>query len=122
MTSRTAAAERLDWAVRRLMECRSTTAVVTLLADEWGVSRRSAQRIVARAHQQLVADLDETERTHLTAQLCHGLMEAMAQALKSGNSGAVVGAARELRSLVGLGPGNAPTRSTFSTYSNGKWN
>ena len=100
-----ARAERLDWAVRRLMECRSTSAVVADLADHWGMSRRQGQRIAGQAHQQLVADLEGAgvDRSALTAQLAHGLMEAMAKALASDQPAAVVGAARELRELLALG-------------------
>ena len=112
MTCRSAAAERLDWALARLVECRSTTAVVTEVAQRWGCSRRSAQRVVARAHQQLVDDLEGAgvERVHAVAQLAHGLFEALAQALATKNSGAVVGCAKELRVLLGLGAIPEPTR------------
>ena len=114
MTCRSAAAERLDWALTRLVECRSTTAVVTEVAQRWGVSRRSAQRVVARAHQQLVDDIEGAgvERVHAVAQIAHGLMEAMSQALATKNSGAVVGCAKELRVLLGLGATPEPSRRT----------
>jgi hypothetical protein len=59
----------------------------------------------------LVDDLGQTERTHLTAQLVHLLMESAAQAIKAKNSGAVVGISRELRALVGLGADHAPPRT-----------
>jgi hypothetical protein len=85
-------------------------AVVSELSQREGVSRRQAQRITAKAHQTLVTDLDQTERTHLTAQLVHLLMESAAQAIKAKNSGAVVGISRELRALVGLGIGAPPER------------
>jgi len=112
MTCRSAAAARLDWAVNRLMECRSTTAVVSELAQRWGVSRRSAQRVVSRAHQQLVDDLEGAgvERIHAVAQLAHGLFQALAQALATKNSGAVVGCSKELRILLGLGATPGQTR------------
>jgi hypothetical protein len=100
-----ARAERLDWAVRRLMECRSTSAVVADMADHWGMSRRQSQRVVGQAHQQLVADLEGAgvDRSALTAQLAHGLMEAMAKALASDQPSAVVGAVKAMAGLLGLG-------------------
>ena len=101
----TARAERLDWAVRRLLQCRSTSAVVADLADHWGMSRRQSQRVVGQAHRQLVADLEGAgvDRQQLVAQITHGLMEALAKALASDQPAAVVGAARELRELLALG-------------------
>ena len=105
MASVTARAQRLDWAVRRLMECRSTSAVVSQMADEWGMSRRQCQRVVGQAHQQLVDDLEGAgiDRQHLVAQITHGLMEAMAKALASDQMSAVVGAAKQLDLLRALG-------------------
>jgi len=103
MAGRSATAERINWALEQLMAGRGSTAVVTDLTQWAGVSRRQAQRVVAKAHQTLVDDLDKTERVHMTAQLVHLLMESAAQAIKAKNSGAVVGISRELRALVGLG-------------------
>lgn len=105
MASVTARAQRLDWAVRRLMECRSTSAVVAQMADEWGMSRRQCQRVVGQAHQQLVADLEGAgiDRQHLVAQITHGLMESMGKALASDQPSAVIGAAKQLDALLGLG-------------------
>jgi len=110
MAGRSATTERVNWALEQLMAGRGSTAVVTDLSQRAGVSRRQAQRVVAKAHQTLVSDLDQTQRTHLTAQLVHLLMESAAQAIRAKNSGAVVGISRELRALVGLGIGAAPER------------
>jgi hypothetical protein len=97
-------AERIQWAVDRLLECRSTSATVAAMADHWGLSRRQARRLVGRAHQTLVADLEETgvNRTQIVVQIEHGLMEALGKALASSQPAAVVGAARELRELLQL--------------------
>ena len=105
MAGRSATTKRVNLALELLMAGRGSTAVVTELSQREGISRRQAQRITAKAHQTLVIDLDQTERTHLTAQLVHLLMESAAQAIKAKNSGAVVGISRELRALVGLGIG-----------------
>lgn len=104
MASRAVTAERLDWAVRRLAECRSTTAVVAELSDVAGISRRQAQRLVGRAHLVLVQDLEGAgvERKALVAQLHHGLMEAMSRALKSNQPAVVVGCARAISDLLQL--------------------
>ena len=97
--------QRLDWAVKRLMACRSTTATVACVSEHWGISRRQARRVVGAAHQQLVDDLEESgvDRQKLVAQITHGLMEALGKAIASDQPAAVVGCARELNSLLGLG-------------------
>ena len=105
MACRSATTERINWALEQLMAGHGSSAVVSEMTQLWGIGRRQAQRITAKAHQTLVTDLDQTERTHLTAQLVHLLMESAAQAIKAKNSGAVVGISRELRALVGLGIG-----------------
>ena len=79
MAGRSATTERVNWALELLMAGRGSTAVLTELSQREGISRRQAQRITAKAHQTLVNDLDQTERTHLTAQLVHLLMESAAQ-------------------------------------------
>lgn len=106
MTSPAVTAERIQWAVDRLMACRSTTRTVADLAEWAGISRRQAQRLVGKAHSTLVADLEEAgvDRRQLRAQLVHGLMEGIGMALEQHHIGALVGAARELRELLDLGP------------------
>ena len=104
MASRKATSERIDWAVCQLSQLRSTTSVVAEMAETWGLSRRQAQRLVGRAHQTLVADLEEAgvERKAVVAQLAHGLMQAMHTALKSNQPSVVVGAAKALADLLQL--------------------
>jgi hypothetical protein len=116
MASPVAAKERINWALQQLMAGRGSSAVVSEMAEKWGISRRQAQRITVKAHQTLVTDLDQTERVHLTAQLVHLLMESAAQAIKAKNSGAVVGISRELRALVGLGPSTSTERGQFGRF------
>jgi predicted transcriptional regulator len=103
-------AERIQWAVDRLLECRSTSAVVSQLSEREGLSRRQAQRIVGRAHAVLVQDLEGAgvDRQQIVAQIEHGLMEALGKALASSQPAAVVGAARELRELLQLTNGSRP--------------
>jgi predicted transcriptional regulator len=103
-------AERIQWAVDRLLECRSTSAVVSQLSEREGLSRRQSQRIVGRAHAVLVEDLEEAgvDRQQIVAQIEHGLMEALGKALASSQPAAVVGAARELRELLHLTGGVRP--------------
>ena len=106
MASRAVTAERLDWAVRRLTECRSTSAVVAEFSDSAGISRRQARRLVARAHQVLVDDLEEVglERKALVAQLVHALTEALSKSLASNQPAAAVAAVRAIADLCQLTP------------------
>jgi hypothetical protein len=80
------------------------------MADQWGISRRQARRLVGRAHAVLVQDLEGSgvNRTQIVAQIEHGLMEALGKALASSQPAAVVGAARELRELLQLTNGSRP--------------
>ena len=116
MAGRSATTERVNWALQQLMAGHGSTAVVSELSQREGVSRRQAQRLTAKAHEILVTDLDQTERKHLVAQLVHILMEAAAKALKAKNSGAVVGCAKELRVLTGLGADTPQRHSRFGRY------
>ena len=74
------------------------------MAEHWGISRRQARRVVGAAHEELVADIDDSgvNRQQMVAQLTHGLMEALGKAIASDQPAAVVGCARELNSLLGL--------------------
>lgn len=104
MASRAVTAERVDWAVRRLMECRSTTAVVAELADHWGVSRRTAQRLVGKAQQVLVDDLENAgvDRHQMLSQLVHALQESIGKALATNQPGAAVAACRAIAEICQL--------------------
>ncbi len=79
------------------------------MSEHWGISRRQARRVVGAAHNELVADIDDSgvNRQQMVAQLTHGLMEALGKAIASDQPAAVVGCARELNSLLGLA---APSR------------
>ena len=104
MVNKAQAQQRLDWAVKQLMECRSTSATVACVSEHWGISRRQARRVVGAAHEELVADIDDSgvNRQQMVAQLAHGLMEALSKAVASNQPAAVVGCARELNNLLGL--------------------
>lgn len=120
MACRSAAVQRANYALEQLLAGRSPSGVVSDLSEREGVSRRTAQRAVAKAHQTLVQDLDATERVHLVAQLTHLLLESAAEAMKQKNSGAVVGISRELRSLLGLGAEHRQLPHG-GTYGRSKW-
>ena len=123
MACRSAAVQRANYALEQLLAGRSPSGVVTDLTQREGISRRTAQRAVAKAHAVLVTDLDATERVHLVAQLTHLLLESAAEAMRQKNSGAIVGVSRELRALVGLGADYAPSRpTTTGRFGRSAWN
>jgi hypothetical protein len=105
MAPRAATAVRVDYAVRELLKGRSGPSLTSELSESQGICRRQARRVVAMAYQQIQADIEDTDisRPQLVAQLVHCLQTAMAQALASQHPSAVVGTARELRELLGLG-------------------
>jgi len=104
MAARSATAERVSWALERLIECRSTTAVVTQLSDREGISRRQAQRLVAKAHKVLLSDIEQVglDRREMVAQLVHALMESLSKALASNQPAAAVAAVRAIDDLLQL--------------------
>jgi len=110
MANRSAVSERVAWAAERLAACQPTSTVVAEMSERWGCSRRQSQRLVAKAHQQLVDDLElvGVERVHLVAQLHNALLTAMATALSRNQPAVVVGASRVLMDLLQL---TAPRRS-----------
>jgi len=105
MAGRSAMALRVDFAVQALLRGHGSSSVVTQLAEQEGISRRSAQRVVQRAYRQLAEDIEAVgvDRRQMVAQLVHALQEALAQALASKQPAVVVGAVRALDDLVSLG-------------------
>ena len=101
-----AAADRLDAAVRLLLEGNSPHMVVADIAARYGCCKRTGRNVVAKAYQQIQKDVVDVglDRKALTAQTVHCLQAGMAQALATNQIGSVIGTARELRELLGLGP------------------
>jgi hypothetical protein len=100
------AADRLDAAVKLLLEGNSPHTVVADIAARYGCCKRTGRNVVARAYLQIQKDVVEVglDRKALTAQTVHCLQAGMAQALERGQINCVIGVSRELRELLGLGP------------------
>ena len=98
MAARSVTAERIAWAVDCLIACRSTTVVVSQLSDREGISRRQAQRLVAKAHKVLLSDIEQVglDRREMVAQLVHAFMETLSKALASNQPAAAVAAVRAI--------------------------
>ena len=99
------AADRLDAAVKLLLEGNSPHTVVADIAARYGCCKRTGRNVVAKAYQQIQQDVVDVrlDRKALVAQTVHCLQAGMAQALASNQIGSVIGTARELRELLGLG-------------------
>ena len=106
MAGRVSTAARVDIAAKELLKGRGASSVVAFLSETEGLSRRQAQRIVARAYRLITQDLEEAgvDRRELTAQLISTLQEAAAAALERNHITGAVSTCRELRELLGLGP------------------
>lgn len=99
-----AQAHRQQLALDLLLTGKSATATVAHLSAHCECSRRQSQRYVAAAYQLLKADIDACaiDRPVQVAKLIHLLETTAEYALAAKQFNAVVGAARELRELLGL--------------------
>jgi len=102
MAPRRPTAARIEAAAELLLAGRGASSVVAELSETMGVSRRSAQRDVARAYSLIEADMESIDRRQLLAQLVDNTQKAVAQALATKNSGAAVAGVRCLAELLGL--------------------
>ena len=99
---------RVQLAFDHLLQGHGASATVAYLTKTTGISQRQATRDVAAAYDRLQQEIEDCgiDRRKLTAQLVHGLQEALAKALATNHTSSVVGAARELRELLELTSGN----------------
>ena len=102
MAPRRPTVARIEVAAELLLAGRGASSVVAELSESMGVSRRSAQRDVARAYALIEADIETIDRRQLLAQLVDNTQQAVAQALETKNSGAAVAGVRCLAELLGL--------------------
>ena len=95
---------RRSTALNLLLKGTSASAAVSLLSAQEGISRRQSQRYVAAAYQLLKIDIENcgVDRVPQVAKLVHLLESTMAIAMEHRQCSAAVGAARELRELLGL--------------------
>ena len=95
---------RRTTALNLLLKGTSASAAVSLLAAQEGISRRQSQRYVRQGYQQLQIDIENcgVDRVPMVAKLVHLLESTMAIAMEAKQCAAAVGAARELRELLGL--------------------
>jgi hypothetical protein len=102
-TARARTADRVAAAERLLLQRRSPSQVVAELAEIWGLSRRQSRRYVTRALDAIKADTESVDRSQLVSLLVDALNRSIAMGLERHQPAVVIGAARELDSLLGLG-------------------
>jgi len=102
-------AERVKALKGMILAGSSNSVCVRFASDEWGISTRTAYRLLRSAWCSIHDDVDQvgTDRKQLLALSIHWLQAAAAQGLEKGNSGAAVAAVRELNLLCGLGSHNS---------------
>ena len=110
---------RLDLAADMLAKGYSGTFVVTFMSQEEGLSRRQSQRIISKAYQQLVNDLEEIglDRKEMVSQLIVNLQSGIQKSLDLGHISAMVACVRSLNDLCGLGSNKDSLRNSWSRRS-----
>jgi hypothetical protein len=95
---------RTNEALKLLLDGRSAAAIVSLMSERHGVTRRQGQRYVAAAYEIIRLDIENSsiDRQRQAAKLIHLLEEGAAVALATKNIGALVGSCKEIRELCGL--------------------
>ena len=101
--------DRVEAALDLLSRGNSPSVVVSRLAAGWGgavCSRRTAQRAVKAAYDQMREDYDHSDcdRRALTAQVINLLLEGCQQSLATNNTGALAALVAQLDKVVGLSP------------------
>ena len=96
---------RIDIAASMLANGHSGTSVVTFMTNQEGISRRQAQRIVAKGYGLFVEDLKEMDidRKEMVSQLIVNLQAGIQKSLSLGHISAMVACVRTLKDLCGLG-------------------
>ena len=97
--------QRVEELAQMLLQGHGNTACVQHAAQQWGVKRRQAYRLIERSWALIRSDTEKSgcDRRALLAWTIDRLMRAAAQGLELKNPSASVGALKELNLLVGLG-------------------
>jgi hypothetical protein len=100
---------RTGEAASMLAQGHSCTVVKTEMAEKYGLSRRQARRITAKAMDLIVQDFEEIniERPQMVAKLLLNLEQGMQKGLINNQSSGVAACARQIISLSGLAADSA---------------
>lgn len=101
-------ADRVRTLKQMILTGSSNSVCVAFASDQWGVSTRTAYRLLKSAWGSIHDDVDQVgvDRREMTAWAIHQLQRAVGDALDRHNAGAAVGAVREMNLLLGLGEHN----------------
>ena len=110
MATRAVSKARVDWCYQQLVDGRPTHRITAELATREGISRRQARDYVARAYQELAADLDHESlgNKQYLARMIANLETAIEQGVAQGHGNTVIGATRLLSELIGIGADYRP--------------
>ena len=95
---------RTGEAASMLAKGHSCTVTTTEMAEKYGLSRRQARRITAKAMDLIVQDFEEInlERPQMVAKLLVNLEQGMQKGLINNQSSSVAACARQIIPLAGL--------------------
>ena len=95
---------RVAYAAELVLEGQGYSAVTSLIAEKYTVSRRRARQIASAAYLLIKDDVEEGDlnRPEMTAKLIAILETAMYEAMKKGQYSAVAANAKVLMRLIGL--------------------
>ena len=95
---------RVAHAAELVLEGQAYSAVTSLVAEKYGISRRRARQITSNAYLLLKDDLEEGDlnRPEMTAKLVCTLENAMHRAMQEKQYSAVASNAKVLMKLIGL--------------------
>ena len=99
-TTRAERRERHDQALKLISEGVGVSEATSLLTDQWGCSRKTALRMVRRAHESLLEDLTDIDKQHALAYMINTLQRTIHRAEKAGQGAVVVGGIRLMNELV----------------------
>lgn len=117
MAARAVTQQRLQEALQLLGQGYGCTELVAELADRWGCSRRASRRYVAKAYEEMVADLGHVEAADMLATLINRLERIARRAEEAKQYGAAVGACRTLGELAVAPHRNRPQMGKFGRSS-----
>ena len=95
---------RVAHAAELVLEGQADSAVTSLVAEKYAISRRRARQIASHAYLLIKDDVEEGDlnRPEMTAKLIAILETAMYEAMKKGQYSAVAANAKVLMRLIGL--------------------
>ena len=101
--------QRVEELAQMLLQGHGNTACVQHAAQQWGLKRRQAYRVLERSWALIRSDTEKSgcDRRALLAWCIDRLQVAVGNAIERNNHGAAISGLRELNLLTGLGAHNS---------------